>query len=148
MIKGFTPHPLRFAQHLLHGRRQTPQSLCDSSPFMGAFPNRKPSLKGKVASVAWRKALKISQMDLQKMQWNCILPKVLLNFFQKIFRVWGETPRSFSSINLYLYLLFLNPLEILFKCFNLKIVFKSIQFFKYVVISYSLLSAFCMGKAK
>ena len=30
-------------------------------------------------------------MDLQKMQWNCILPKVLLNFFQKIFRVWGET---------------------------------------------------------
>ena len=45
------------------------------------------------------KTLKISQMDLQKMQWNCILPKVLLNFFQKIFRVWGETPRSFSSIN-------------------------------------------------
>ena len=39
---------------------------------------------------------------LSKMQWNCILPKVLLNFFQKIFRVWGETPRSFSSINLYL----------------------------------------------
>ena len=47
------------------------------------------------------KTLKISQMDLQKMQWNCILPKVLLNFFQKIFRVWGETPRSFSPINLY-----------------------------------------------
>ena len=41
------------------------------------------------------KTLKISQMDLQKMQWNCILPKVLLNFFQKIFMVWGETPRSF-----------------------------------------------------
>ena len=49
------------------------------------------------------KTLKISQMDLQKMQWNCILPKVLLNFFQKIFRVWGETPRSFNSINLYLH---------------------------------------------
>ena len=30
------------------------------------------------------KTLKISQMDLQKMQWNCILPKVLLDFFQKI----------------------------------------------------------------
>ena len=45
------------------------------------------------------KALKISQMDLQKMQWNCILPKVLLNFFQKIFKVWGETTRSFNSIN-------------------------------------------------
>ena len=28
----------------------TPQSLRDSSPFMGAFPNRKPSLKGKVAN--------------------------------------------------------------------------------------------------
>ena len=35
----------------------TPQSLRDSSPFMGAFPNRKP-MKGKVASVAWRKGLK------------------------------------------------------------------------------------------
>ena len=50
LIKEFTPHPLRFAQHLLHGRRQTPQSLCDSSPFMGAFQTRKPSLKGKVAN--------------------------------------------------------------------------------------------------
>ena len=44
------------------------------------------------------KTLKISQMDLRKMQWNCVLIKVLLNFFQKIFRVWGETPRSFSLI--------------------------------------------------
>ena len=50
LIKGFTPHQLRFAQHLLHGRRQTPQSLRDSSPFMGAFQTRKPSLKGKVAN--------------------------------------------------------------------------------------------------
>ena len=31
------------------GGRQTPQSLRDSSPFMGAFQTRKPSLKGKVA---------------------------------------------------------------------------------------------------
>ena len=31
-------------------RNITPQSLRDSSPFMGAFPNRKPSLKGKVAN--------------------------------------------------------------------------------------------------
>ena len=35
---------------------------------------------------------------LRKIQWNCIFPKVLLNFFQKIFRVWGETPRPFSPI--------------------------------------------------
>jgi hypothetical protein len=32
------------------GGRQTPQSLRDSSPFMGAFQTRKPSLKGKVAN--------------------------------------------------------------------------------------------------
>ena len=38
----------------------------------------------------------------RKTQCNCVLIKVLLNFFQKIVRVWGETPRSFSSINLYL----------------------------------------------
>ena len=37
---------------------------------------------------------------LSKMQFHCILPKVLLNFFQKIFRVWSETLRSFGSINL------------------------------------------------
>ena len=29
---------------------ETPQSLRDSSPFMGAFSTRKPSLKGKVAN--------------------------------------------------------------------------------------------------
>ena len=45
------------------------------------------------------KALKASQMDFRKTQCNCVLIKVLLNFFQKIFRVWGETPRSFSPIN-------------------------------------------------
>ena len=50
LYKNLSTHPLRFAQHLLHGRRQTPQSLCDSSPFMGAFQTRKPSLKGKVAN--------------------------------------------------------------------------------------------------
>ena len=37
----------------------------------------------------------------RKTQCNCVLIKVLLNFFQKIFVDWGETPRSFSSINLY-----------------------------------------------
>ena len=45
--------------------------------------------------------IKFPLMDLQKMQWNCILSKVLLNFFQKIFGVWGKTQRSFSSINFY-----------------------------------------------
>ena len=40
------------------------------------------------------KALEASQMDLRKMQWNCILIKVLIQLFQKLVRVWGETPRS------------------------------------------------------
>ena len=30
--------------------------------------------------------------------------KSFTKFFQKIFRVWGETPRPFSSINFYLFL--------------------------------------------
>ena len=37
---------------------------------------------------------------ISKMQWNCILPKVLLDFFQKIVGYWGNAPRSY--INLYL----------------------------------------------
>ena len=81
LIKGFIPHPLRFAQHLLHGRRQTPQSLCDSSPFHGSLPKSKavPERKGGKPKV-WRKALKASQMDFRKTQWNCVLIKVFVQF--------------------------------------------------------------------
>ena len=47
------------------GRRQPPQSLCDSSPFMGAFQNSKavPEREG-----GKPKGLKALQMDLRKMQ--------------------------------------------------------------------------------
>ena len=49
------------------------------------------------------KTLKISQMDLQKMQCNCILIKVLLNFFQKIVRGLGQNPKVFIIFNLVFY---------------------------------------------
>ena len=40
LIKGFPPYPLRLRLATFSmGGRQTPQSLRDSSPFMGAFPN-------------------------------------------------------------------------------------------------------------
>ena len=45
------PSSVSLRSTLSRSRRiQTHQSLRDSSPFMGAFPNRKPSLKGKVAN--------------------------------------------------------------------------------------------------
>ena len=37
------------------------------------------------------------------MTYHGILLKVLIQLFQKLVRVWGETPRSFTSINFYLF---------------------------------------------
>ena len=75
------------------GGRQTPQSLRDSSPFMGAFQTRTPSLKGKVASVAWRKGFKafsLVEKVLSRRQsgWGVnplikvLIKRIKFNFFQ------------------------------------------------------------------